>query len=64
MSCLHHEISYIQLIQCYCLENKKIFHERDRELEHLKITEKSRMQCLEDKISLLTEGSHRYYVFV
>ena len=55
-------MSYVQIIQHYCLENelfKKICVDNDKELELLKTKEKSsqeRVQSLEDKISLLTGG--------
>ena len=62
ISCVHHEMSYVQIIQYYCLENesfKKICVDNDKELGFLKTKEKSsqeRVQSLEDKISLLTRG--------
>ena len=55
-------MSYVQIIQYHCLENesfKKFCVDNDRELEFLKTKEKSsqeRIQCLQDKISLLTTG--------
>ena len=56
-------IIYKQIILYYSLENellKKISDNNDRELELLKTKEKSsqeRVQCLEDKMSLLTGGT-------